>query len=216
MLANLALTNQESFFADPTMVCIDGVYFEDVLRLCCNRFPQPKFLWIKRESLKTMIKEEVLSKIDEHQASIIEESKRDLKKLDDSILQELDGTGINIHEFGHIAERPMKTLLFGVRATGEVPYRTFGTLHHFILKRAWRYWIVIGDVPMRLARTIYADDVGRQYIRTNGYAGNEDPIRFAKVHSYHIDSKEGLIRFAEIVNHYYDEINSNKRHKADI
>jgi len=216
MLKNLAFRNPEGLFADPTMVCIDKSYFEDVHTMFCNMFPRPRFLWVKREELEPSITKEVLSKIDEHQASIIVEMKKSLKSIDDAIEEELDGTGIHIHELEHILERPKTILRFGVRANDEVPYRTFGTVQRFVLKRAWMYWIVKSkdNVPRKLARMIYADDVGSYCIRTNGHAGNADPDMFARVDHYHIDSKEGLIRFAELVNRYYDEIKNNKRHKT--
>lgn len=107
--------------------------------------------------------------------------------------------------------------------TGEV-HTNGGTL---LFTRAWYYWVVSGDVPLKIARRIYED--GKDLaIRAAGHCGNPPPDdwadpspeslefifkdhpsiyddkakeegRFRYVKSYHIDTLEGLKLFVEMM-----------------
>lgn len=81
-----------------------------------------------------------------------------------------------------------------------------GTCGPLRLVRAWRYWVAKGPVPLRLARMLYADPVGREDVRVAGHCGCPPPEEWAKyeldastgkrtlgyVDSYHVDSEVGL------------------------
>lgn len=63
--------------------------------------------------------------------------------------------------------------------TGEVRTRISGRLGEITFKRAWYYWMVDGDVPIEVARKIYAQKpYGKQDVRIEGHCGcpaPEDP-----------------------------------------
>lgn len=56
------------------------------------------------------------------------------------------------------------------------------------LRRAWRYWVADGLVPLCLARLLYADLVGREDIRVNGDCACPAPA-MENVVWYHPDGK---------------------------
>ncbi len=82
-------------------------------------------------------------------------------RADDQIRMELDGAGI-----------PIEPALVH---HSEVPYTIIGKLGDFTFTRAWYYWVVKGRVPIKVARELYDDPVGRTDIRTAGFAGNTPP-----------------------------------------
>ena len=84
----------------------------------------------------------------------------------------------------------------------EVPYKVYGEYKHYKFYRGWCYWIVKGDTSHDIAKIIYSDMVGRESIRTNGWAGNRDPSEFCIINTYHIDTQEGLNRFVNIIKQY--------------
>lgn len=85
-----------------------------------------------------------------------------------------------------------------VKTTNEVPYSVIGRLNGFEFHRAWYYWIVFGrSVPFEIAKMLYEDPIGRTDIRVNGDC--ECPAPAGDVHSYHIDSIEGLRLFADTI-----------------
>ena len=43
-----------------------------------------------------------------------------------------------------------------------------GTIGHLRLRRAWRYWVVAGLVPLAVAEPLYAHPVGREDVRVRG------------------------------------------------
>lgn len=63
--------------------------------------------------------------------------------------------------------------------TGEVRTRISGRLGEITFKRAWYYWMVDGDVPIGVARKIYAQKpYGARDVRVAGHCGcpaPEDP-----------------------------------------
>lgn len=59
----------------------------------------------------------------------------------------------------------------GPRVTREVGASITGQLGPFSFSRAWRYWVVTGPVPLRVARVIYEDRIGRTDIRAGGHSG---------------------------------------------
>jgi hypothetical protein len=58
---------------------------------------------------------------------------------------------------------------------GEVPYTIEGKLGELIFRRAWYYWVVIGDVPMDIAKRIYKHPEGKATVRAGGHCGCEPP-----------------------------------------
>ncbi len=58
---------------------------------------------------------------------------------------------------------------------GEVPSSLRGKLGNFTFRRAWRYWVVNGDVPLRVAKEMYDDPVGKSDIRVCGHCGCPPP-----------------------------------------
>lgn len=91
---------------------------------------------------------------------------------------------------------------------GEVPYHYTGLLginNEFKFWRAWRYWVVLGSVPLDIAEELYANEVGSKYVRVAGHCGcpppkewaEEDPNGKFVVTTYHIDTLPGLMLFSE-------------------
>lgn len=60
-------------------------------------------------------------------------------------------------------------------AASEVTYRITGKLGRFTFERAWRYWIVTGEVPLDVAVRLYEDPVGATDIRIAGHADCQPP-----------------------------------------
>lgn len=50
----------------------------------------------------------------------------------------------------------------------EVPYTLEGQMRGFKFRRAWRYWVVEGRVPIEAARELYENPVGRKAVRAGG------------------------------------------------
>jgi hypothetical protein len=61
------------------------------------------------------------------------------------------------------------------KAKGEVPYSIEGKLGHYTFRRAWYYWVVLGDTPMDIAKKIYEHPEGRANVRAGGHCGCEPP-----------------------------------------
>lgn len=81
------------------------------------------------------------------------------------IKEELKNAGINI--------------IKGLTVPGEVRTNITGQFGRFIFKRAWRYWIVDGPVPLDIANEMYATEIGRRDIRVTGHAGCPPPEEWA-------------------------------------
>jgi hypothetical protein len=58
---------------------------------------------------------------------------------------------------------------------GEVESRVRGQLGPYSFRRAWKYWVVNGDVPLDVARELYSDPVGETDIRVAGHCGCPAP-----------------------------------------
>jgi hypothetical protein len=71
------------------------------------------------------------------------------------------------------------------RSTREAAASISGKLGAFAFKRAWYYWVVEGPMPLELAIKLYEHPVGRDDIRTGGYAGNIDPREYG---TYYFDA----------------------------
>lgn len=90
---------------------------------------------------------------------------------------------------------------------GEVPSRLSGRLGPVTFRRAWRYWIANGSVPIALARKLYNDPVGATDIRVAGHCACPPPQPpwtdivdgVEVVSGYHIDTEVGLRLFADAI-----------------
>lgn len=58
---------------------------------------------------------------------------------------------------------------------GEVPTRVTGKIGGITLRRAWRYWVAEGRVPLDVARRLYADPVGAMDVRVAGHCACPAP-----------------------------------------
>lgn len=65
------------------------------------------------------------------------------------------------------------------RVSHEVAFSLIGELGEFRFHRAWRYWIVNGPVPLKVARELYADPVGKMDVRVAGHCGCPPPDDWA-------------------------------------
>ena len=122
------------------------------------------------------------------------------KDCDKFIKQELTEAGIEI-------------VLLPEPTSREVPFSISGRLRNFTFERAWYYWVVKGDVPLHIAKELYADPVGCKDVRVCGHCGCPPPEDwlggfYKKWHdehtpdtipSYHIDSQEGLNLFTAML-----------------
>lgn len=68
------------------------------------------------------------------------------------------------------------------KSNGEVPFTIEGRLGHsesglgFIkLWRAWTYWIAVGNVPLSVAKRLYAHPEGQRTVRVDGHCGCPAP-----------------------------------------
>jgi hypothetical protein len=57
----------------------------------------------------------------------------------------------------------------------EVAQTATGNLPGFTLSRNWYYWVVVGNVPLEVAKELYADPVGRTDVRVDGHCGCPPP-----------------------------------------
>lgn len=74
----------------------------------------------------------------------------------------------------------------------------------FRFHRAWYYWIVNGQVPIKIARKIYQNPVGQKDVRADGHCCCLPPDKFAEgdppiIAFYHIDSQWGLNLFVQML-----------------
>lgn len=99
----------------------------------------------------------------------------------------------------------------------EVKTRYIGLLNGFVFVRAWRYWVVKGNMPLKFAKQIY-ENYKDLNIRVNGDAGNSNPNKNScrevqdelVISMYHIDTQLGLCKFAEMIkqNNIYTELSN--------
>lgn len=95
------------------------------------------------------------------------------KNCDEYIKDELTRAGIEIVE---------------EESKGEVPYSFTGRLGHYTFRRAWYYWVVVGDTPMDLAKKIYEHPEGKAAVRAGGHCGCVAP----ETQSSYPKSEDGL------------------------
>ena len=88
-------------------------------------------------------------------------------RADDIVQSELARCGIPSFEVGDLAGE-VGTSHKGVIITSE--------FRQYEFTRAWRYWVVRGSVPLRLARELYEHPVGRTDIRVAGHCGAPPPV----------------------------------------
>lgn len=50
-----------------------------------------------------------------------------------------------------------------------------GRIGKFTFRRKWSYWVINGALPLEYAMAIYADPVGRQYVRAGGDCACRNP-----------------------------------------
>lgn len=116
-----------------------------------------------------------------------------------------EGTKVNT---GIIVVKNLGDYIHKYRSKSEVPYHVIGNLGDgkFIFKRAWYYWMVRGNVPLKIANKLYENPIGARDVRVAGHCGCPPPKKWTQringkrcVTSYHIDSQEGLNLFVEAV-----------------
>ena len=78
-------------------------------------------------------------------------------------------------------ERALIDVVTTHRAAGEVAFSLIGRLGDFTFRRAWRYWIVDGPMPIEAARELYADPIGEDDVRSGGHCGCPAPDDFGVV-----------------------------------
>ena len=105
---------------------------------------------------------------------------------------------------GILVIKDLNDYIYKYGSNSEVPYHIIGNLGNgkFIFKRAWYYWIIKGNVPLKIAKKMYADPIGKIDVRVAGHCGCPPPEKMCYkidgkkyVTSYHIDSQEGLNLF---------------------
>ena len=91
----------------------------------------------------------------------------------------------------------------------EVPYTIIGRLYGFEFRRAWYYWVAKGPMPLKEAKELYAEPVGREDIRVAGHCGCPPPeppwvkksmvgkTQKGMIDLYHIDTEVGLRIFTD-------------------
>lgn len=63
----------------------------------------------------------------------------------------------------------------GPYSSGEVITSITGRLGPFSFRRAWRYWVAEGPMPLAVAEGLYADPVGKDDVRVAGHCGCPPP-----------------------------------------
>jgi hypothetical protein len=72
-------------------------------------------------------------------------------------------------------ERARIDIVEGQVARGEVPYTVTGALAGWTFQRAWYYWVAEGQLPLEMAKRLYADPIGRTDVRVAGHCGCPPP-----------------------------------------
>ncbi len=75
-------------------------------------------------------------------------------------------------------ERARIEIVEGERSTHEVPASLTGKLGPFTFRRAWYYWVAEGPMPIKMARELYADPVGKDDVRVGGHCGCPSPDKY--------------------------------------
>ncbi len=101
---------------------------------------------------------------------------------DQKVKEELQIAGIPVVKLGLI--------------NNEVKTHYIGILNGFIFERAWYYWVVRGNMPLRYAQYLY-DNYKDLDIRTNGIAGNDPPLKWLKNKDYNKLIKSFVNKFTD-------------------
>jgi hypothetical protein len=92
-------------------------------------------------------------------------------------------------------------VVHGDRSKGEVPASITGRLGSFTFSRAWYYWVVSGNVPLEVAKELFADVVGATDIRVNRNCTCPAPegynIEWLSLDARKVASLEDKKKFAE-------------------
>lgn len=111
--------------------------------------------------------------------------------LDTDLAAELTAAGIRVETMPEI-----------LRTTGEVKTVIVGTLHGWVFKRSWRYWVAEGPgLPPTYADPLHAK-AGKD-VRVAGHCGCPSPFEWHKgfgVGLYHVDTSAGLAALASALN----------------
>lgn len=102
---------------------------------------------------------------------------------DASIADELADVGVTVVE----SDTPTRGEV-GARLTGRITQAETGFPGDLVFRRAWRYWIVDGLVPLRIARILYAGPTGQKYVRVAGHCACPPPDAWA-VHFHETGKK---------------------------
>lgn len=117
--------------------------------------------------------------------------RRDPEGVDKLLASELEAAGIEVHRHDE-----------SYREHGGEPRSVVvGTLHNWIFRRAWYYWVAKGPgVPLDDAMELH-EECGTS-VRVDGHCGCPSPLEwfngFACGH-YHVDNQEGLNALAKTI-----------------
>jgi hypothetical protein len=184
-LENLAMSDPTAELKKPNILVLDSHVFPDLFAKYNRNFPPPRFLTFERSFIEEN-EPALLEDLIRAKPEVIAFYERALSELDMKVQRELIEAGISVQK---LPERPQS----------EVPTQYVGRYQNYIFYRGWSYWVVVGKTSQELAQIIFQDKIGNKVIRTNGFAGNQDPVEAGQVTGYHIDSLKGLSRFVELV-----------------
>jgi hypothetical protein len=103
------------------------------------------------------------------------------KLCDSYIAEELSLAGILITDFS-------------ARSSKEVPASIYGELNNFRFERAWYYWVVSGNMPLKYAKELY-DKYKDLNIRVAGYCGNPPPDEWSESLGWYEKAQPHLDKF---------------------
>lgn len=85
----------------------------------------------------------------------------------------------DIHCAAELTAAGIEIAILPEQVRGEVPTRVTGKIGGITLRRAWRYWVAEGRVPLDVARRLYADPVGAMDVRVAGHCACPAPDEWA-------------------------------------
>ena len=97
---------------------------------------------------------------------------------DEEVMKNLAGVATCDQEIKTELMRTGIEVVHGERMCREVPASVTGKLGAFTFVRQWYYYSAVGNVPIAVARELYADTVGRKDIRSGGHAGCPSPDEY--------------------------------------
>lgn len=90
-------------------------------------------------------------------------------------MQNLAGNKNCDREIRRELERARIDVVEGQATRGEVPYTITGSLAGWTFERAWYYWVAKGQLPLEIAKQLYADPIGKTDVRVAGHCGCPPP-----------------------------------------